>query len=75
MPELHDDVEANDGIKGELKTESTPTNRRDYRVLSEAGLFKNGKQYDQGEIVSLDPVTARRFIEIGEVEEVEADSE
>lgn len=43
--------------------------RKDYVVTAEPGLFKNGKQYNKGETVSLDEETAARFKENGEVED------
>lgn len=47
-----------------------PVIRSPHRVLSEAGLFKNGQQYSKGDLVELDAKTAASFIELGEVEEV-----
>lgn len=41
-----------------------------YRVISEAGIFKNGKQYEKGETVELDRDTGERFVAAGDVEEL-----
>lgn len=43
--------------------------RKQYEVVSESGLFKNGKTYKTGQKVELDANTAARFIEAGEVKE------
>lgn len=38
------------------------------RVLAEAGIFKNGKQYDEGEEAVITSQAAERFAELDEVE-------
>lgn len=43
--------------------------RFEFRVTSEAGLFKNGKQYNKGDLVLLTEATAKAFMEAGDVEE------
>lgn len=42
---------------------------RDFRVLQP--IFKHGRLYEPGELISLEPSTAERFIALGEIEEVE----
>lgn len=44
--------------------------RKTYRVTTETGLFKNGTQYNQGDQIELDELTAANFKELGEVEDV-----
>lgn len=39
-----------------------------YVVTSENGLFKNGKQYNTGEAITLDERTAENFMNNGDVE-------
>lgn len=58
--------------RDEAQAEVTPgeeTGRKSYTVVSEAGLFKNGKQYKKGSTVELDEATAANFIAAGDVEE------
>lgn len=47
--------------------QSDAPERKEYTVVSEAGLFKNGKQYDAGDQVELDEKTAQNFIENGDI--------
>lgn len=54
------DVAGNQAPTVELKS---------YEVTVEGGIFKNGKTYRKGSKVELNPATAARFIEAGEVKE------
>lgn len=45
--------------------------RHPYRVISEVGLFKNGKQLNEGDIVQLDAKTAAAFMAVGDVTPIE----
>lgn len=44
--------------------------KKDFKVISEAGLFKNGKQYNQGDLVSLDEKTATNFVASGDIKPI-----
>lgn len=73
--DMHSDkIETQDEMEATLEPAANVPSRHEYRVLSEAGLFKNGKQYDQGDIVELDARTASSFLELGEVEPLDNDS-
>lgn len=64
--EIHEDpVATTDKVGGD----GAPVLRRPYRVLAESGLFKNGKQYDKGDEVQLDALTAAGFLRNGEIED------
>ncbi len=39
-----------------------------YKVLNT--IFKNGKEWKKGEVISLEKVTAERFIKLGDIKEV-----
>lgn len=67
MPELHDNTDPAQDEMAITKADGKPSNRTDYLVESEAGLFKNGEHYPKGTKVPLDPVTAQRFIDAGDV--------
>jgi len=41
--------------------------RQDYEVITDSGIFKNGKLHDKGTLISLDADTAARFKELGEI--------
>lgn len=67
--------------KHTIKVEETPeavdaagtpiTERRlSYIVTAESGLFKNGKQYDQGETIELAESAGKNFIKSGDVKEI-----
>lgn len=45
--------------------EAVPT--ADYEVTAEAGIFKMGRQYDQGATVTLPVATGERLIEAGDI--------
>lgn len=64
---MKDKASTNDEVKTEVGQADQPE-RKDYVVLSESGLFKNGKQYEQGDTVSLDEKTAQNFLELGAIE-------
>lgn len=42
---------------------------KEYIVKSEAGIFKNGKQYKEGETIELEVKTGERFVAAGDVKE------
>lgn len=74
MPEDHkleisEQAEAADNIGGDV--EAAAPKRKTYIVTAENGLFKNGKQYEEGDEIELDPTTAGRFKDIGEVKDAE----
>jgi hypothetical protein len=68
---MNDEAKVTDEIETTVEPAAGVPVRRSYRVTVEGGIFKNGKLYEQGEIVELDEVTAGRFMEIGEVENAE----
>lgn len=68
---MNDQQEVQDNIETTTETISNVPARRPYKVLVETGLFKNGQQYNQGDIVELDVVTAERFKALGEIEDAE----
>jgi len=59
-----------DGEQTAVTTDQAPQNpaRLAYTVLTEAGLFQEGKLIAKGETVELDADTAGRFIELGDIE-------
>jgi hypothetical protein len=67
----HREINLSDEGSTEDTIPSAPNLRRPYRVLAEAGLFKNGVQYDQGSEIELDPRTGGNFVAAGDVEEIE----
>lgn len=68
MPDINDDVAIKDEVKVEKAVAPGTVERKPYKVLTEAGLFKNGKHYKTGSTVELDEATAANFIAIGDVE-------
>lgn len=59
--ELEDSISGNDGEIPEIET-------MDVQVITKFGIFKNGIQYDQGDVVTLEINAAKRFIEAGDCE-------
>lgn len=60
----------------DVKVEVTPdpnagVPKKSYRVIAEAGLFKRGRQWEKGEIIELDEVTANGFKALGEIEDAD----
>lgn len=45
-----------------------PVQRKAYKVKTKTGMFKNGKQYNQGDMVELDEKTAKAAAEAGDIE-------
>lgn len=68
---MQDNTSADDEMTADTESVLSVPERNKYTVTSESGLFKNGKQYDQGDIVDLDEKTAENFINAGEVEAAE----
>lgn len=70
------EVVENGGMRAELNPDWHPealkagSERREYRVTAEAGLFKNGEQINRGGTVELDEHTAGNFLATGDIEEV-----
>lgn len=62
-----DTINTEDNAETNILESSQPA-RQKYTVTSEAGLFKNGKHYKEGDTVELDAKTAQNFIDLGEVE-------
>jgi hypothetical protein len=58
-----DEAKANDALVPEVAEK-----RESYKVISEVGIFKNGKLYEQGETVELTEATAEAFREAGDIE-------
>lgn len=44
--------------------------KKKYEIVSPNGLFKNGKQYKQGQTIMLDPKTANSFIANKDIKEL-----
>lgn len=55
-------------IKDEAGTSTDLALRKSYVITSRNGLFKNGKQYKQGDSIDLDEKTARAFADAGDIE-------
>jgi len=72
---MQEKAHASDELKIEHTQDQDAPVRKTYRVTSEHGLFKNGKQYDEGQTIELDEKTAANFIANGDVEDVEAGDE
>lgn len=62
-----DSTESADNIG---KPDFVPPTRKAYRVIAEAGLFKNGKTIKHGETVELTETTAQSAIAAGDIEEI-----
>lgn len=67
---MQDEIAMQDEVTINKETAEVAPNRTTYVVTAEAGLFKNGRQYDKGEQIELDPATAERFKTLGEVADV-----
>ena len=68
---MEDQAKTGDRVEITKETDASDPTRRTYRVVSEAGLFKNGEHYKKGSRVELNVNSAKAFLEIGDVEEVE----
>lgn len=55
-----------------MQDENGLPEKKSYTVASKAGLFKNGKQYKQGDQIELDEQTAKNFIASGDIEDGDA---
>lgn len=65
----HHEITVNEGITLADSTSGVEApERMIYRVLVE--LFKNGRLYQPGTTIVLDPVTAARFIDLAEIQEI-----
>lgn len=71
MAELDDTTRAIDAAQIEVDNKPTDVTRKPYKVLAEAGLFKNGEHYLKGSTIQLTQRTADGFLALGEVEESE----
>lgn len=58
-----------DSVRNEVEVEM-----REYRVLAEGGIFKYGTLWGKGDVVKMNPETAKNFIAIGEVEPLQEGS-
>lgn len=65
---VEDQAQTNDEITTEVAESPFILPRKSYTVISEHGLFKNGKEIAKGETVELDEKTAAAFIEAGDIE-------
>lgn len=65
-----DTANAQDEVEITQDTPDETPERKVYKVVSENGLFKNGKQYDAGAEIELDDKTAANFIAAGDIEEL-----
>lgn len=63
---IHDGAETQDAMAPPV-VESPPP--KGYRVVNE--LFKRGRAWAPGEVITLDAATASRFIEAGDIEEID----
>ncbi len=61
---ITDNIEATTG-------QGQPSTKKAYEITSEAGLFKNGKQYAKGDKVELDEKTANNFISNNDIKEIQ----
>ena len=68
MSTEHDDASVSDEAEVTLTKDQNVPDQKEYIVISENGLFKNGEQYDEGSTIYLDDRTAANFIAIGDVE-------
>lgn len=66
---MKEKLNTTDSIEAEVETTPEAPARKPYKVISKAGLFKNGVQYDEGSTVELDEKTAKAFIEAGDIED------
>lgn len=66
---IDDEAKSSDEVKATVAGPTTGVVRKTYVVISEAGLFKNGKQIDKGSTVELDETTAALFLEAGDIED------
>jgi len=75
MPEVKDEVRLRDEVKV-AHTVGAVLGQVHYarvRVIAESGIFKNGKQYDQGDEAVITLTAAQGFESVGEVEIIERD--
>lgn len=71
MAKLNVEVHEGVGTDDSVEQSTAPIDLAKFKVLSEFGIFKHGKQHDQGEVVEMDRATGLRFVEAGEAELVE----
>lgn len=67
---MKDSQNVSDEIVDTTVSQEDAPERKEYRVVSENGLFKRGEQYDEGSIIELDKKTAANFLEAGDIEEL-----
>lgn len=65
---MHTDLEIKDEMKFSDPKEPAVEVKKTYRVISVHGLFKNGKQYNQGETIELAEKTAANFFITKDIE-------
>lgn len=65
----HIELDLSDTTGFELGTESAPAPyRENYEVVNP--IFKRGQEWEPGDHIDLDPATAARFIETGDIKEI-----
>jgi len=70
MPELNETAKATDAAEITVDTDPTTPTRKTYKVLAEAGLFKNGNNVPKDSTIELDQRTADGFLALNDIEEV-----
>jgi len=70
---IKEQIKINESVDAELnKNVGTDQLRKNYEVISENGLFKNGRQINKGEFIELTEATAKNFIASGDIKEVQS---
>lgn len=70
MPDLQEDVHVSDKVEAQVTPGQKPVLAR-VKVLAEAGIFKNGRQYDEGSEAVITLHAAQNFERVKEVEILE----
>lgn len=67
----NEDLQASDEAKTSITIDVGPVKFKRVKVTGEAGIFKGGKQYNQGDEAVIEAGAAERFERVGDVEIVD----
>lgn len=69
--DTNDQMSIGDNVNIDIVSNQIIPLKKEYEVVSKAGLFKNGKQYNTGDKVELNEQAAKNFLASGDIKEVE----
>lgn len=67
----NEDLKTSDDVQAEISIPIGPATFKKVKVTAEDGIFKGGKQHDQGDELVIESAAARRFEANGDVEILE----